>query len=149
MEHYPCRAVRDGNWKYVRNLHPEYAFTTHIDLPGNLGQRRYFASWEDAARTNAQAAAIVNRYHARPAEELYHLESDPHEQHKFWRGTRTGSGSSACAASSTDGCLTRAIRGRIHAPPRLLSDPPVTGQTRLGRRRRRTPPKTAQKRRLR
>lgn len=80
---YPIRAVRVGDWKYIRNLHPEFAFTTHIDLPGNLGQRDYFASWEAAAQTNAAAAAIVRRYHARPAEELYDLAADPHEQHNL------------------------------------------------------------------
>ena len=32
MNVYPARAVRDERWKYIRNLHPEYAFTTHIDL---------------------------------------------------------------------------------------------------------------------
>lgn len=76
---YPIRAVRSGNWKYIRNLHPEFAFTTHIDLPVNLGQRDYFKTWEGAAQTNARAAAIIARYHARPAEELYNLSADPGE----------------------------------------------------------------------
>ncbi len=58
---YPIRAVRDGDWKYIRNLHPEFAFTTHIDLPGNLGQRGYFKTWESAGMKNLDAAAIVKR----------------------------------------------------------------------------------------
>ena len=76
---YPMRAVRVGAWKYIRNLHPEFAFTTHIDLPGNLGQRAYFSTWETAAQTNTQSAEVVRRYHARPREELYDLSTDPHE----------------------------------------------------------------------
>lgn len=124
---YPCRAVRDGNWKYVRNLHPEYAFTTHIDLPGNLGQRAYFASWEDAARTNAQAAAIVNRYHARPAEELYHLESDPHEQHNLAADPGQASRLKRLRRQLDRWMLDQGDTGRIHAPPRLLSDPSSYG----------------------
>src|SRR5262245_18430066 len=60
---YPCRAVRQGDWKYIRNLHPDFAFTTHIDLPGNLGQRAYFSTWESAAKTDPVAAAILRRYH--------------------------------------------------------------------------------------
>ena len=28
---YPSRSVRDAGWKYTLNLHPEFAFTTHID----------------------------------------------------------------------------------------------------------------------
>ena len=26
MNVYPIRAVRDGQWKYIRNLHPEFTF---------------------------------------------------------------------------------------------------------------------------
>jgi arylsulfatase A-like enzyme len=59
---YPIRAVRSGDWKYICNLHAEFAFTTHIDLPGNLGQRGYFASWEAKAMKDLEAAAIVQRY---------------------------------------------------------------------------------------
>jgi arylsulfatase A-like enzyme len=81
MNVYPMRAVRDERWKYIRNLHPEYAFTTHIDLvAGRLGQRDFFATWETAAKTDSDSAAILKRYHARPAEELYDLTADPHEQ---------------------------------------------------------------------
>jgi len=77
---YPARAVRDERWKYIRNLHPEFAFTTHIDLvAGRLGQRAFFATWETAALTDPQAAAILKRYHARPAEELYDLAADAAE----------------------------------------------------------------------
>ncbi|MGA0133204.1 MAG: sulfatase [Opitutales bacterium] len=82
MNVYPARAVRDGRWKYVRNLRPEWAFTTHIDLQESrgdaLGQRAFFAEWEALARTDA-AAATLARYHRRPAEELYDLEQDPAE----------------------------------------------------------------------
>jgi uncharacterized sulfatase len=74
------RSLRDGRWKYILNLHPEFAYTTHIDLPGQLGQRAYWSTWEAAAQTNAHAAAIVKRYRSRPAEELYDLAADPHEQ---------------------------------------------------------------------
>ncbi len=80
---YPMRSLRTDGWKYILNLHPEFAFTTHIDLPVNLGQRAYFATWEAAAKTNASAAAIVRRYHERPAEELFDLEADPDEQHNL------------------------------------------------------------------
>jgi uncharacterized sulfatase len=81
MNVYPARAVRDEGWKYVRNLRPEFAFTTHIDLVGGrLGQRDFFATWEEAAGREPAAAAILERYHRRPAEELYDLTSDPTEQ---------------------------------------------------------------------
>lgn len=81
---YPARAVRTERYKYIRNLQPQNKFTTHIDLPGvQLGQREYFSTWEEAAKDNPQAAAIIQRYHTRPAEELYDLETDPAEQHNL------------------------------------------------------------------
>ncbi len=128
MNVYPSRAVRDGQWKYIRNLHPEFAFTTHIDLvAGALGQRAFFATWEEAAKTDPRAAAIVRRYHARPAEELYDLATDPHEQRNL-------------AAEPSQAGRLRALRGELDAwmkaqgdtqpvlaEPRLLSDPKAWG----------------------
>ena len=55
---YPIRAMRSGQWKYIRNLHPEFAFTTHIDLPVNLGQREYFKTWEERAATDPAATGL-------------------------------------------------------------------------------------------
>lgn len=77
---YPARSLRIDRWKYIRNLHPEFAFTTHIDLAGNLGQRAYWSTWEREAKSDENAAAIVKRYHERPGEELYDLASDRDEQ---------------------------------------------------------------------
>lgn len=126
---YPIRALRLGNWKYLRNLHPEFAFTTHIDLPGNLGQRAYFATWEDAARTDPVAAAVLQRYHARPPEELYDLSVDPHEQRNL------GDNPAYVAALGT---MRREVDRWMHAQgdqqkvfgrPRLLSDTNSFGLT--------------------
>jgi N-sulfoglucosamine sulfohydrolase len=85
MNIYPIRALRTANWKYIRNLHPEFKHTTHIDLahknetrPGCWGG--YWESWLYATRTNAAALKIVNAYHQRPTEELYDLANDPNEQ---------------------------------------------------------------------
>ena len=43
----------------------------------------YWKTWLAAAETDPNAAAIVKRYSARPAEELYDLATDPHEQHNL------------------------------------------------------------------
>ncbi len=81
MNVYPARSVTEQRWKYIRNLRPENAFTTHIDLvAGRLGQRDFFSTWEAAAESDPAAAAILRRYHQRPAEELYDLAADPTEQ---------------------------------------------------------------------
>lgn len=84
MNVYPMRAVREAQWKYIRNLHPEFTFLTHIDADrGKLAQHDFFSSWQKAADTDKTAAAIVHRYHERPAEELYDISADPHEQNNL------------------------------------------------------------------
>lgn len=128
---YPARAVRDERWKYIRNLHPDFAFTTHIDLPVKLGQRDFFATWEEKAKTDPQAAAILKRYHERPAEELYDLETDPHEQ-------RDLAADPALAAELTrlrrklDAWMSQQGDKRpVLEKPRLLSDPTSFGPAAL------------------
>lgn len=76
---YPMRCVRTSRFKYIRNLHPEFKYTTHIDVAGPDDGRIYFDSWVARAKVNASAAAVVQRYHARPSEELYDVVADPHE----------------------------------------------------------------------
>jgi arylsulfatase A-like enzyme len=124
---YPIRAVRSGNWKYIRNLHPEFAFTTHIDLPGNLGQRGYFASWEAKGVKDLGAAAIVKRYHARPAEELYDLAADPHEQHNLAAESQHASTLEKLRGELDDWMQQQGDRRTVFGEPRLLSDPTSYG----------------------
>jgi arylsulfatase A-like enzyme len=79
MNVYPSRSMRTAKWKYIRNLHPEFRFTSHIDRSMKEDSLAYIASWERAAQTDPQAAFLVKRYRERPAEELYDLEADPFE----------------------------------------------------------------------
>lgn len=83
MNVYPMRAVRTENWKYIRNLHPEFKFTTHIDRAENRGAGGYWGgywrTWVEQAKTNRAAARKVAAYHERPRDELYDLADDPHE----------------------------------------------------------------------
>jgi N-sulfoglucosamine sulfohydrolase len=80
MNVYPMRSVRTADWKYIRNLQPSRTFTTHIDRGKPVDGAGYFASWRDKATTDPAAAAVVARYHQRPAEELYDLRADPEER---------------------------------------------------------------------
>lgn len=80
MNVYLSRSVRTDRYKLIWNLHPEFAFTTHIDLLLRETSGDYFKQWTEAAKQGGRAAAIVNRYHGRPEFELYDLHSDPHEQ---------------------------------------------------------------------
>jgi len=79
MNVYPIRCVRTAGWKYVRNLHPEFVHGTHIDRAMDADGVKYFRSWEEKAKTDPAAAALVKRYRERPREELYDLAADPYE----------------------------------------------------------------------
>ena len=76
---YPTRAVVTAEgWKYIRNLHPEFAFTTHItNSPRDTG---YWPSWVKKAEGDPGAAILLNRYLQRPAEELFNTRADLFEQ---------------------------------------------------------------------
>lgn len=81
MNRYPLRVVRTRDWKYIRNLDPGGEYHSHVDKGTNpeADGRDYFDSWVAKAKTDPAAAAVVRRYHTRPAEELYDLKADPHE----------------------------------------------------------------------
>ena len=124
MNVYPARAVRDERYKYIRNLHPEYAFTTHIDLVGGeLGQRAFFSTWEVEAQTDPKAAAILNRYHQRPAEELYDLRYDPDEQRNLAEEAQRSGKILAFRKSLDDWLEEQGDQQKVDVAPRLLSDP--------------------------
>lgn len=128
MNVYPSRAVRNERWKYIRNLHPEYAFTTHIDLvAGYLGQRDFFATWEAAAKTDPAAAAILKRYHARPAEELYDLAADPQEQHNVAESPEHAETLAALRTELDAWMASQKDQAKTLVKPRLLSDPTSYG----------------------
>jgi arylsulfatase A-like enzyme len=76
---YPIRSIRTRRWKYIRNLHPDWLFTTHLTDLRRPDAGAYWNSWEEQARNNPHAARLVRRFYLRPPEELYDLESDPDE----------------------------------------------------------------------
>ena len=124
---YPMRSLRTEGWKYILNLHPEFAFTTHIDLAGNLGQRPYFSTWEAVATTNAAAAAIVKRYHARPAEELYDLTADRDEQRNLADDPKHAARLKEMRAQLAAWMREQGDQRTVFEPPRLLADPSSCG----------------------
>lgn len=76
---FPIRSVRTADgWKYIRNLHPEFRYTSHVT--NNAGDSGYWDSWLQSAVTDPEARARVRAYQQRPAEELYQLDKDPWER---------------------------------------------------------------------
>lgn len=89
---YPMRSVRLGDWKYIRNLHPEFAYTTHTDVWATEVPRldehwahagHHWQSYIEAAKTDPAATAFLHDYHSSPAEELYQIDKDPFEQNNL------------------------------------------------------------------
>ncbi|GAA5507101.1 sulfatase [Novipirellula caenicola] len=80
MNVYLSRSIRNDRYKLIYNPHPEFAFTTHIDLLLRETSGDYFKEWTDKAKTDARAAKIVASYHGRPEYELFDLQADPDEQ---------------------------------------------------------------------
>ena len=100
---YPMRSVRTKRWKYIRNLHPDYAFTTHIDLLVRQNSGDYWLEWVERARTDPPARELVfKRYYQRPAEELYDLEADPLEQRNLWTDSSPDANSELIVAVRDD-----------------------------------------------
>lgn len=65
------------------NLLPDSYHSNHSDILRKDGAGAYWDSWDKAAETDAEAAAIIQRYYARPAEEFYDLQNDPLEQNNL------------------------------------------------------------------
>jgi hypothetical protein len=79
MNVYPIRAVRTAQFKYIRNLHPEWQQSNHSDILRKDGAGAYWHSWDEVIKKDPKAAAIVNRYFVRPPIEFYDLAADPTE----------------------------------------------------------------------
>lgn len=76
---YPIRSIRTKRFKYILNLLPDHLHTNHSDILRKDGAGAFWDSWDLAAKTDPDAAAIIQRYFQRPAEELFDLEADPLE----------------------------------------------------------------------
>ncbi|QEG39202.1 sulfatase family protein [Roseimaritima ulvae] len=80
MNVYLSRSVRSERYKFIWNPHPEFAFTTHIDLLLRETSGDYFKQWKQQAETDQRAAELLAKHHGRPEFELFDLQQDPHEQ---------------------------------------------------------------------
>lgn len=80
MNRSPARMVRTKQFKYILNLAPGIEFNTHMNkATDHDGGREYWPSWIEKAKTDKHARDVLERYHHRPAEELYDVVADPQE----------------------------------------------------------------------
>ncbi len=80
MNVYPIRSIRSDRYKYILNLRPDCYHSNHSDILRKPNAGAYWDSWDEAAKTDVKAAAIIQKYFVRPAEEFYDIQNDPLEQ---------------------------------------------------------------------
>jgi N-sulfoglucosamine sulfohydrolase len=117
---FPMRCVRTARYKYIWNLHPEFEYTTHIDVAGPNDGRIYFDSWVEKAKSDPAAAAVVKRYHEHPEEELYDVASDPHEMHNLAGEARHAETLRTLRGKVRSWMKQQGDEGKVFGKPRLL-----------------------------
>jgi len=83
-EPYPIRSIRDERFHYIRNLTPDATYHEKHLMTEGLA-KRYDLQWWQALKDAAEAGdpkakRLFDKYHHRPAEELYLVDEDPWEQ---------------------------------------------------------------------
>ncbi len=74
---YPIRTIRGSQYKLLLNLQPDQDY--HEKHMMDMDREDYWHSWLEAAKTDPQAAKMLQRFLRRPAVELYDVQKDPWE----------------------------------------------------------------------
>jgi uncharacterized sulfatase len=120
---YPMRSVRTDRWKYIRNQHPEWVYTTHIDqFVDRVDSGTYFPSWREARKADPAARHIVDSYYRRPAEELYDLVVDPDETRNLAKDPRHAATLGQLRARLDAWQREQGDTMRLDAPPHLTEE---------------------------
>lgn len=120
---YPIRAVRSRDWKYIRNLHPEFQYHTHMSRSAGPHRPVFWDAWLAAAKTNPAAAAVVRRSIQHPAEELYDLATDPAELHNLAADPRQAPRLAALRADLDAWMKQQGDTQTVFGHPLLLGEP--------------------------
>ena len=121
---YPSRSLRTPEWKFIWNLHPEFQHHTFISrYTEETSGLVYWKSWLEAAQTDPVAAAKVQRYTTRPAEELYDLTADPHEQHNLAADPQHAPRVAAMRAELEAWMASQGDTGTVFGNPLRLGEP--------------------------
>jgi len=76
---YPIRSIRDAQYHYILNLTPDASYHEKHVMAENSRLIWWPALKEAEAKNDTDAIALLNKFHKRPAEELYKVDSDPYE----------------------------------------------------------------------
>jgi len=120
---YPIRSLRTRQWKFIRNLHPEFQHQTHDTRNRRGNGVLYWNSWVEEAKTNPGAAAVVKRSVERPAEELYDLKADPHEMRNLAADPRQASRMASMRAELKAWMKQQGDTETVFGKPLLLGEP--------------------------
>jgi len=120
---YPSRSLRTREWKYILNLHPEFQHQTHDTRHRTGNGILYWRTWQEEAKTNPKAAAIVKRFVERPAEELYDLRADPHEMHNLAADAKQASRLASMRAELKEWMKQQGDTQTVFGKPLLIGDP--------------------------
>jgi arylsulfatase A-like enzyme len=120
---YPIRSVRTRDWKYIRNLHPEFQHQTHISRSTGPSGLEYWKTWLLAAEKDPTAAATLKHLAERPAEELYDLTADPFEQHNLATAPAQSTRLTALRADLTAWMQQQGDHQTVFGQPLLIGAP--------------------------
>jgi len=120
---YPSRSLRTRDWKYILNLHPEFQHQTHDTRHRTGNGILYWRSWQEEAKTNPVAAAIVKRFVERPAEELYDLRADPYEMHNLAAESKHAARVASMRAELRAWMKQQGDTQTVFGKPLLIGDP--------------------------
>jgi len=140
MNIFPMRSVRIDNFKYIHNLRPDAYHTNHSDRLRKDGAGAYWDSWDQAAKTDPQAAAIIKRYYTRSKEELFDLTKDPLELNNLAKKPEYRKTLRQLKAELATWTKSQGDTLQPHRQPHLTSKPLPTGEQLLNQKPRKKKP---------
>ncbi|MEO9594218.1 sulfatase family protein [Rhodopirellula bahusiensis] len=123
MNVYLSRSIRTDKYKLIWNPHPEFAFTTHIDLLLRATSGDYFKEWTDAAKSDPHAAEVVANHQGRPEFELFDLTNDPNETKNLADDPKLANVRSRLQAELKDWMRTQGDELTVFHKPLMLDAP--------------------------
>ena len=123
MNIFPIRSIRIGKYKYIENLRPDGYFTNHSDRLRKDGAGAFWDSWDEVAKLDPMAAAIIRNYYTRDPFELFDLEADPKEYDNLARNSEYRDVMAQMKKELTEWTESQGDELLPHKEPYLLTEP--------------------------